>query len=96
MSSITVVFLILSAFSANRLEIGGFIRIGNLGFQADRPIINTSFTGSDFLYSGSLHVRVDIPERFRVEAGYYRDIILRNTGFRLKFEQPARKDRQNL
>jgi hypothetical protein len=83
MLSIASALLLLSALSAGSLEIGGVFQMGNLGFQPDRPESDTTFSVTDFLYGGSLYMRIDIPERFRVEAGYRRDLILRNVLYSL-------------
>ena len=71
-------FLLLSALSAGSLEIGGLFQVGNLGFQPDRPSTDSSFTGTDYFYGGSLYLRADFLEHFQVEAGYSRDFVLRN------------------
>ncbi len=76
--SIAAAFLLLSAFSAGSLEIGGLFQMGNLGFQPDRPSADNSFPGTDYLFGGSLYLRADFLEHFQVEAGYTRDFVLRN------------------
>jgi len=81
--SLVTSLLLLSALSAGSLEIGGLFQVGNLGFEVNRPSTDTSFTGTDYLYDGSLYVRIGIPERFQVEAGYRRDLILRNVLYSL-------------
>ncbi len=81
--SITAALLLLSALSAGSLEIGGVFQLANLGFQPNRAESDTSFSGTDFLYGGSLYMRTAIPEHFQVEAGYRRDLILRNVVYSL-------------
>jgi hypothetical protein len=81
--SIAALLFLLSSFSAGSLEIGGIFKLGNLGFQSDRDINDTSFGGVDFLYGGSAYMRLDVANRFQVEAGFERDLILRNVLYTL-------------
>jgi hypothetical protein len=81
--AITPALFLLCVLSAGALEIGGVFQMGNLGFQAGRLSTDTSFAGTDFLYAGSLYMRANILENFQVQAGYRRDLILRNVVYSL-------------
>jgi hypothetical protein len=80
---IAAFFFLLCAFSAGSLEIGGIFQLGTLGFQPDRVETDTTFSGADFLYGGSTYLRIDVAERFQVEAGFERDLVLRNVIYTL-------------
>jgi hypothetical protein len=78
-----VTFFMLSVFSAGSLEIGGVFQLGTLGFQPTRDQSDTSYSGADFLYGGSVYMRTDIADRFQVEAGFEKDLLLRNVLYTL-------------
>jgi hypothetical protein len=64
--------------AAQALEIGGLFQTGNLGFAADRLKTDTTFTGSDYFYGGSLFLKHQFADNLSLEGGFTRDLILRN------------------
>lgn len=69
--------------SAGSLEIGGVFRFDNLGFAADRAKTDTSYTGMDFFWGGSIFLAHNFTDNLSLEGGFNRDIVLRNVTYSL-------------
>ena len=75
--------LLLPLSDAFGLEVKGTIRGANMGFAEERSDSDTSFTGTDFFWNGSILFKQDMLGDFMVEGGLYKDLILRNVAFSL-------------
>ncbi len=60
---------------AGALEIDGNFLLGNLGFTS----ADTTFSGWDYFWGGSVSVREDISDNVRVEAALTRDMVTGNS-----------------
>jgi hypothetical protein len=75
--------LVLPAASLFGVQINGAFRLENIGFAPDRSSTDTTFTGADLFWGGSVSVMQPITDSFLVEGGVTRDLILGNTAYSL-------------
>ena len=75
--------LLVPLTETSALEIKGTFQGANIGFAEQRSDSDTSFTGSEFFWNGSLLFKQDMLGDFMVEGGLYKDLILRNVAFSL-------------
>jgi hypothetical protein len=76
--SLLLVFaLTLAAGTASGLEVGASFRFDNLGFRTDRTASDTSFSGRDYFWGGSVYLTHELSDSITLEAGVSRDDILR-------------------
>ncbi|HVP20040.1 MAG TPA: hypothetical protein VMU36_13695 [Spirochaetia bacterium] len=80
-----VLFLIMTALSlgaapfAGALDIDGNFLLGNLGFTPSRASTDTTFSGADYFWGGSLSLRADLSSDVRIKAALTRDLITGNS-----------------
>jgi hypothetical protein len=77
------ILLLLSVHSLGGLEISGIFQMENLGFTANRASSDTTFSGTDLFWGGSLDFTHTVSDNFVIEAGLFRDLILRNVAYAL-------------
>ena len=81
-AALLAVFLACSA-SLDALEVGGSFQLGNIGFTEDRSSADTSYSGLNLFWGGSLFLSHKITDTFSVETGFSRDPILMNDAYAL-------------
>jgi hypothetical protein len=85
---ITAFFLLLFLFPALRgagLELTTRFDLGNLGFAPDRASADTTYSGTDYYWGGSVEVTHGFSERMALRAGFSRDTVLRNLAYAMLY-----------
>ena len=81
---VVLIFLfVVLASSATALEVGGTFRFDNIGFRTDRTSADTTFSGRDYFWGGSLFLTHELSDNITLEAGFSRDDILRLLAYTL-------------
>jgi hypothetical protein len=83
--SLATLLLLLTAEQAAGVELEARFNLGNIGFDQERDPADSTYTGLDWLWGGSVEVNHGFSDRTAIKAGVYRDDVLRNVAYALLY-----------
>jgi hypothetical protein len=80
-----LLLLLLPALQGAGLELTTRFDLGNLGFDPDRASADTTYSGTDYFWGGTVEVAHGFSERMAIRAGIARDPVLRNLAYAMVY-----------